>query len=138
MSDQGPVAVIAGYKFPWKLPPPSDLDAIFANVSSAVMCKHPSWNSQVDNSNDHILKAYAIEQGLCIPGPQQPTYLATTGTMDVLDIAILKDIGLTMTIEALHELSSDYLPVILELGERRTQRRRSSAFLPTRTNMQSF
>jgi hypothetical protein len=77
----------------------------------------PFMDSRADNSNGHILEAYADEHGLCILGPQQPTHLATTGTMDVLDIAILKDIRLTTAIEALHELSSDHLPVILELGD---------------------
>jgi hypothetical protein len=37
--------------------------------------------------------------------------------MDIQDIALLKDIRLSTGIEALHELSSDHSPVILDLGD---------------------
>jgi hypothetical protein len=40
--------------------------------------------------------------------------------MDIQDIAILKDIRLSMGIEALHELSSEHFPVILDLGDEKS------------------
>ncbi|XP_063932370.1 uncharacterized protein LOC135144295 [Zophobas morio] len=97
------------------------MDAILASDFSAVWCrglncKHPSWNSRADNSKDHILKVYTAH-GLCKLGPQRLTHSATTGTMDVLNITLLEDVRLTMGIEVLHVLSSDHLPIILEMGD---------------------
>jgi hypothetical protein len=62
----------------------------------------------VVNRNGYILEAYAEEGGLRVLGPQLPTHMTRkTGTMDVLDIAVLKNICLPTAIEALNELSSD-------------------------------
>jgi hypothetical protein len=101
----------AVYKSPWKLLPPSDFNVIFESDSSAVLCgdlnyKYPSSNSRADNLNGHNLEAYAVENGLCILGPQQLTQCATAGAMDVLGIVILEGVGLTTAIEGYHELSS--------------------------------
>ncbi|KAJ3628731.1 hypothetical protein Zmor_003878 [Zophobas morio] len=112
--------MIATHKSPWKLLPPSDLDARPGSASSAVLCgdlncKYLTWNNRANNSFGHPLGAYANEHGLCVLGPSNQ-HLATTGKMGVLDIAILKDILLSTATEALHEQSSDHPPVILELG----------------------
>ncbi|KAJ3622606.1 hypothetical protein Zmor_004462 [Zophobas morio] len=114
-----------------KVPPPSELGAIFASDFSAVLwvdlnCKHPTWNSR---TGDHIPEAYVDGHGLSILGHQRPRYLAT-GTMDLLDIAVLEDIRLTTAFEALHELSSYLLPVI-RIWEREGHTHNFSlAFLP--------
>lgn len=48
--------------------------------------------------------------------PDELTYFNTAGYRpDVLDIALLRDITSTYTIHAVNELSSDHIPVILEL-----------------------
>jgi hypothetical protein len=110
------------------------ISALFGCVSSAFLCedrnyKHPTWNSRADNSNGHILEAYTDEHGLCVLGPQQPTHLATTGTMDVLDITIHKDIRLTTVFEDLHELFSEFLsPQLFTICERGTHQRQLPVF----------
>jgi hypothetical protein len=72
-------------------------------------------------------------RGFYVLDPQQPTHLATTGATDIQDIALLKDISLSKAIEALHELSSDHLLVILDLAMR--SQRPLPEFLRTGTDM---
>jgi hypothetical protein len=75
----------------------------FAGISTAGTL----YGTAEPNSNAQIFEAYADEFGLCILRPLQPTHLATTGTVDVLDIAILKDIRFTTAIEAPHDSLGD-------------------------------
>jgi hypothetical protein len=68
----------------------------------------------------HTLEGYTDDYRLCILGPRQLTHLATTGSLGALDITILKDIHLTIAIDALHKLPSDHLLVVVELGDEKT------------------
>jgi hypothetical protein len=43
--------------------------------------------------------------------------MSKTGTLDTLDITILKDKHQSVSIAELHEFSSNHLPVLLKLGE---------------------
>jgi hypothetical protein len=76
-----------------------------------------------------FLKPMLMSTGMHIRPPNNQKHLAATGTMDVLDIAILKDIrGLTTAIEALHQLSSGHLRIILELGDEKDTAKTTTRF----------
>lgn len=59
----------------------------------------------------------ADQQNIIITAPEDPTHIhIPDNSTDVLDIALLKNIGMDYDIRTVHDLSSDHLPVILRLG----------------------
>jgi hypothetical protein len=57
------------------------------------------------------------ERELHVLGPQYPTHMAKTGLPIALDIVVLKNIYILTAMEVLYGLSSDHLPVLLDLGD---------------------
>lgn len=58
----------------------------------------------------------ADNHNLQVIGPDEPTHIHTPiGSTDVLDIAIIKNITTTTTIETIDDLFSDHLPVRIDL-----------------------
>ncbi|GJQ87843.1 hypothetical protein Trydic_g1811 [Trypoxylus dichotomus] len=65
--------------------------------------KHPSWNSKVTN-NKRLALQLAQDGGLLIIGP------------DELDVTLLKNTTASGSIEVLHDLYPDHLPIRILLG----------------------
>ncbi|UYV62896.1 hypothetical protein LAZ67_2002298 [Cordylochernes scorpioides] len=77
--------------------------------------KHPLWGSRTSNNSGALLHNFSEKENLDIVAPSSPTYYSPLGNPDFLDIAILRNIPWTSRIKTLDALSSDHLPVILEL-----------------------
>ncbi|GLV46069.1 hypothetical protein CBL_05155 [Carabus blaptoides fortunei] len=93
-----PIQIVSAYQQPTKNILPTDFDAILSSplptlIAGDLNAKSPAWNSL------------------------EPTYFsAAEYRPDVLDIALLRGIASTHTVYAVNELSSDHIPVILELA----------------------
>ncbi|XP_045466777.1 uncharacterized protein LOC123675461 [Harmonia axyridis] len=91
-------------------------------IAGDLNAKHPDWNSRKTNPQGTKLRAIADKYNLLVLGPEDPTHIhETTGTMDVLDIALMKNVSANYDIETKMDLSSYHSPVILTL-EIRTDR----------------
>ncbi|UYV61349.1 hypothetical protein LAZ67_1004502 [Cordylochernes scorpioides] len=77
--------------------------------------KHPLWGSRTSNNSGTVLHNFSEKENLDIVAPSSPTHYSPLGNPDFLDIAILRNIPWTSRIKTLDALSSDHLPVILEL-----------------------
>lgn len=117
--DHSKLVLIGGY-----LPPTGTLDkdellkvldtkqpTILAGDLNA---KHVDWHSKVTNAKGRTLRDISDNNNLVVIAPRDPTHIGFYGT-DVLDIAILKDIRQHWTLQTEHELTSDHLPVVMEL-----------------------
>ncbi|GLV33479.1 hypothetical protein CBL_05044, partial [Carabus blaptoides fortunei] len=118
----GPIQIVSAYQQPTKNILPTDFDAILSSplptiIAGDLNAKSPAWNSRVTNARGRALLQYASAQGVTVTGPVEPTYFsAAEYRPDVLDIALLRGIASTHTVYAVNELSSDHIPVILELA----------------------
>ncbi|GJQ75146.1 hypothetical protein Trydic_g9754 [Trypoxylus dichotomus] len=116
-TSHGPLDICAAYLPPSKDIIDEDFDRIFGTNNSTVLmgdlnAKHPSWNAKVTNSKGLALQQLAQDGGFLVLGPDEPTHIhAPTGTTDVLDVAVLKNTTASVSIEVLHDLYSDHLPI---------------------------
>ncbi|GJQ65165.1 hypothetical protein Trydic_g10533 [Trypoxylus dichotomus] len=94
-TSHGPLDICSAYLPPSKDITEEDFDQIFGTNNSTVLmgdlnAKHPSWNVKVTNSKGLALQQLAQDGGFLVLGPDEPTHIHTpTGTMDVLDVAVL-------------------------------------------------
>ena len=124
MTGHASITIVSAYLRPNKRLLRTDLDAVFALGDSVILagdlnCKHPDWHSTRANTNGRRLLEMSSPENLNlnILGPSAPTHYHYNGTGDVLDIAVLKDITLSInSLEVIYELDSDHRPVILKLG----------------------
>lgn len=100
----------------------SDLDILLGSDKPTLIvgdfnCKSPTWNSRVRNTNGRKLESYLNSHPLItIHSPDAPTHVhENTGTKDVLDFAISKNINFNIAIETEEVLNSDHFPVNLLL-----------------------
>lgn len=99
----------------------SDFDQLLDPNESIILggdlnCKHPKWNSKSTNTNGRNLDHYTNRKTLIITGPDDDTHICTaSNTTDTLDIAIFKYMKWTHNLQAIRTLSSDHLPVIIDL-----------------------
>lgn len=78
--------------------------------------KHTEWNSTKSNVRGNRLKSFAEANQIIVTAPNEPTHVhEPTGSTDVLDIALLKDIPWNFRMQTLMELTSDHCPVLLEI-----------------------
>ncbi|KAK9887253.1 hypothetical protein WA026_021104 [Henosepilachna vigintioctopunctata] len=88
--------------------------------------KHRAWNSRVTNAAGKQLLEIANENDLIIAAPSEHTHLCTgTNTTDLLDIAVIQNVRWAYRLETIMDLSSDHLPVILELETGVEEKRRT-------------
>ncbi|GJQ66663.1 hypothetical protein Trydic_g4631 [Trypoxylus dichotomus] len=116
-TSHGPLDICAAYLPPSKDIIEEDFDQIFGTNNSTVLmgdlnAKHPSWNAKVINSKGLALQQLVQDGGCLVLGPDEPTHIhAPTGTTDVLDVAVLNNTTASVSIEVLHDLYSDHLPI---------------------------
>lgn len=119
---------------------PNDIGNLFSGRQATILAgdlnaKHKDWNSKVNNSRAQRLKQMADQKNIIITGPEDPTHIHTPdNSTDVLDIALLKNIEIDYDITTVHDLSSDHLPVILNLGNGNT----ADEFMTQKTNWNYF
>lgn len=78
--------------------------------------KHHTWNSKINNYKGLQLHTMAEDNNLIVIGPDEPTHIhLPTRTTDILDIAILKNITTTPTLETIDDIASDHLPIEMNL-----------------------
>ncbi|UYV80173.1 hypothetical protein LAZ67_18001880 [Cordylochernes scorpioides] len=97
-----------------------DLNLLLENNQSVIAAgdwnsKHPLWGSRTSNNSGTVLHNFSEKESLDIVAPSSPTHYSPLGNPDFLNIAILRNIPWTSRIKTLDALSSDHLPVILEL-----------------------
>lgn len=69
---------------------------------------HQAWNSKTNNCKGLQLIKMAENNNLIVVGPDEPTHVhLPTGTTDILDIAIIKNVTYTTTLETI-----EYRPTI--------------------------
>lgn len=115
------ILVVAGYLAPRAGFDPAPFDLLFDHPSPVIVAgdlnaKHRSWNSMRSNQRGHLLRAYIDRRAdVTAIAPTEPTFYPSVQRQrpDVLDLALHKDLPFQVDIEALHDLSSDHLPVLL-------------------------
>ncbi|KAL1139181.1 hypothetical protein AAG570_009240 [Ranatra chinensis] len=73
------------------------------------------WVCRKTNTTGRILYQYSLNDDYVILAPRTLTHLSNGGLSDILDIVIIKGINLNATLDAVNDLSSDNLPVIMNL-----------------------
>lgn len=88
-------------------------------IAGDLNAKHPAWNSRIANANGKILRSFTEESGILVDAPADHTFYPSNAEQrsDVLDLVVIKDIRLVHRVTTLNELSSDHLPVLLQLGD---------------------
>lgn len=120
----GRVRLVAAYNPPNRRLLEGDLTGVLDTDKGVVIAgdlnaKHPSWNSRVANANGRILRSFTDESGILTDAPSDHTYYPSNDRQrsDVLDVVVMKDVRLVHRVTTLNELSSDHLPVLLQLGD---------------------
>ena len=122
-ANMGPIQLSAVYKPPSAPLDTAQLDTLLHSglpviIAGDLNAKHPLWHSRTTNKAGRALEAHAVRVGADVIGPNRPTrHNVATGTGDVLDIAIIKDVTATVDLWPLHELDSDHLPVLIQLND---------------------
>ncbi|UYV69472.1 hypothetical protein LAZ67_6003711 [Cordylochernes scorpioides] len=78
--------------------------------------KQPLWGSRTSNNSGIVLHNFSERESLDIVAPSSPTHYSPLGTPDFLDFTVFKNIPWTPKAGTTDDLSSDHLPVILELN----------------------
>ncbi|GJQ70100.1 hypothetical protein Trydic_g22573 [Trypoxylus dichotomus] len=119
---RGIIALYAVYSSPQNNIEEADIDAIFNSHHPTILAgdlnsKHPQWNSKTLNRKGKQLKRIADERNLSVDAPTEDTHIYTpTGSTDVLDLVILKNVTTPYYLETINDLSSDRLPVIMTVS----------------------
>lgn len=124
MSGHESIIVASLYLPPTKTPLRSDFEALFAMGNSVIIggdfnSKNTQWNCLATSRNGRLLAKLAEELPFDVIAPMSPTHYPdnVNHRPDILDMAILKNVGLRLhSIEVHHALDSDHRPVILQLG----------------------
>ncbi|GJQ79219.1 hypothetical protein Trydic_g5464 [Trypoxylus dichotomus] len=102
---RGIIALYAAYSSPHDNIKEADIDAVFNSHQPTILAgdlnsKHPQWNAKTLN--------HAPTEDIHIHTP--------TGSTDVLDLVILKNVTTPYYLETINDLSSDHLPVIVTVS----------------------
>lgn len=122
-SNRGPITLYAAYSPRNSDIDEIDLDAAFCTQQATILAgdlnaKHHNWNSKTSNSKGRQVKIITGRKLITINASTDDTHIhASTGTSDVLDIAI-RNLIATYHIETINDLSSDHLPVLMTLDLR--------------------
>lgn len=115
------IQITSLYRPPHKPLTTQDLDAIFNTnlphiAAGDLNSKHRNWNSTYSDENGKKLLQYTINKQINIHGPTEHTHYATNGSSNVIDICLTKNYTGNITLQTLHELPSDHLPVQINIG----------------------
>lgn len=105
----------------------TDFDAIMKNNETTIAAgdlnsKHKDWGSRTLNSNGAKLHRYTENRHIAVTAPPEPTRYSASGG-EVLDIALAKNLTIPLTALVMNELSSDHLPVLLDIEGKTKQER---------------
>ena len=90
------------------------------------MCIRDSdWNSRLTAPNGKRLRRFADSRRIQVIGPSQPTFYPSqrNAAPDILDIAVIQGIDCPVHVSALTELSSDHLPILIQVATQHVVRR---------------
>ncbi|GJQ75586.1 hypothetical protein Trydic_g8447, partial [Trypoxylus dichotomus] len=80
-------------------------------------CKHKSWNSKTTKTRGRQLSKIASKYDLTVEGPDEYTHIhIPTGSTDVLDIAVVKNVTTPYHLVTVNDLTSDHFPVVMTLS----------------------
>ncbi|GJQ69117.1 hypothetical protein Trydic_g18452 [Trypoxylus dichotomus] len=119
---RGVVEIHSCYGPPGSVLSEADFRAVFGAGHSTILAgdlnsKHKSWNSKTTNTRGRQLAKIAIKYGLTVEGPEDETHIhIPTGSTDVLDIAVVKNVTTPYHLETVNDLTSDHLPVVMTLS----------------------
>ncbi|GJQ68734.1 hypothetical protein Trydic_g17266 [Trypoxylus dichotomus] len=100
----------------------ADFRAVFGAGHPTILagdlnCKHKSWNSKTTNTRRRQLAKIANKYDLTVESPEEDTHIhIPTGSTDVLDIAVVKNVTTPYHLETVNDLTSDHLPVVMTLS----------------------
>ena len=80
--------------------------------------KNTVWGCRKTNSSGSLLYTHSLGNNYVILAPDCPTHVATNGSTDILDIALLKGTFFNTTLHVVNNLNSDHLPVVMNLTGR--------------------
>lgn len=103
---------------------PADLDPLLDSADSVIIggdlnAKHQSWNSRRPTPRGTQLRTHLDQRrDTTVEAPVTPTYYPPQVNMlsDVLDIFLLKDVNFQVECNAVDDLSSDHVPVLLTVN----------------------
>lgn len=119
---QGKLNLYAAYIPPGDDLPEEQLNEVFSNSTPTIIAgdfnaKDHEWYSKTNNYRGTKLKNYRDHNKLNIIGPDEDTHFHSQNeTADVLDIVISKDIKWKIDLYVQVRLSSDHLPVVMEIN----------------------
>ncbi|GJQ70067.1 hypothetical protein Trydic_g22546 [Trypoxylus dichotomus] len=112
----------AAYSSPQNNIEETDIDAVFNSQHPTILTgdlnsKHLQWNSKTLNRKGKQLKTIVDERNLTVDAPTEDTHIHTpTGSTNVLDLVILKNVTTPYYLETINDLSSDHLSVIMTVS----------------------
>ncbi|GBP62438.1 RNA-directed DNA polymerase from mobile element jockey [Eumeta japonica] len=123
MTGHGTLIIVSVYLPPHKPLLRSDIETLLALGDAVILfgdlnSKNTDWRSNTTNTSGRMLATLAEDHDLAIIAPT-PTYLPANvrHRPNILDLARLKGVVLSLnSIETVHCLGSDHLPVLLKLG----------------------
>ena len=88
-------------------------------IAGDLNAKNAEWGCRATNAKGRTLAKVLECQDFTLLAPEEHTHIATGGGgSDILDIFLAKNINtLISTPKAIYDLTSDHLPVLLELGD---------------------
>jgi hypothetical protein len=118
-----PVKILAAYLSPSRPLIGADLTACFGGGLPLLMAdnfkaRHLDWNSRLTTRRGKLLRDYADEKYCLIFGPDTPNTnpYNPSPTLDVLDIAVTKELPFPVYLTSCSTLSSDHLPVLIDIA----------------------
>jgi hypothetical protein len=117
-----PVIILAAYLSPSRPLIGADLNACFGGgllilLAGDLNVKHVDWNSRLTTKMGKLLRDYADENSCLIFGPDTPTTnpYNSTVTPYVLDIVMTRELHSPVLLALCSALSSDHLPVLIDI-----------------------
>jgi hypothetical protein len=116
------VRLVEAYLSPTRLLIESDLSECLSGGFPVLMAgdlnaKHTDWNSSLPTVRGSFLRDYAIRNTCLTYGPDSQNTAPYThnATTDVLDIVVVKDFVLPVNLTVCSALSSDHLPILIDI-----------------------
>lgn len=113
------------YKPPNQQLSTEDLEKLFEADTPTIAAgdynsKHRLWNDGNQNRDGKKLYEYCNENDLIIHSPDSPTYYHSrvSNRSSTLDLFITKNLNYPIHLQVHHELNSDHLPVIAQIGSK--------------------
>lgn len=128
---EGNINIHAIYIPPGNDLPENDLQEIFRTDTPTVAAgdynaKNTEWYSNVNNNRGQLLKKFIDLHQLDVLSSDEATHIdAAHQSTDVLDIAVVKNVTWHTETQVITELSSDHLPVILEIRLHATEKKQT-------------